>query len=83
MAYEQKDGSFYLKKNEFKKDPKHPDFKARGTIGGVSYDAAVWGRKDVQGDLVLSLLVTPSREQGAPKQKTVATQQDIEEFFSS
>ena len=51
MAYEQKDNSGNLFKNEEKTDqnPNWPDYKGHGIIGGVEYYLSAWIKKATKG----------------------------------
>jgi hypothetical protein len=68
--YQRRDGSFSLFKNDYKKSEKHPDFKGKGAIGGVDYEAALWKRKSQRdGTVYLSLSIKPAMEREARKQE--------------
>lgn len=42
MAYEQREGSGSLFKNDRKEQPNHPDYKGSALIGGVEYWVSAW-----------------------------------------
>jgi hypothetical protein len=57
MAYEQKDNSGTLFRNDRKEQEKHPDRKGEALIDGVPYWVAGWIKKGKSGDF-LSLAFT-------------------------
>lgn len=68
MAYEQKDGSGALFKNDKGDNPKRPDYRGDITIGGVRYDLAAW-LKDGRNGKFMSLSAKPQdAERRAPSQ---------------
>lgn len=42
MAYEQKDNTGSLFKNDYKKSEKQPDYKGSALIGGTEYAVSAW-----------------------------------------
>lgn len=55
MAYEQKDNSGSLFKNDKKTTDKHPDRKGSAMIDGVQYWVSGWVRQDKSGNPWMSL----------------------------
>jgi hypothetical protein len=49
MAYEQKEGSGALFKNDKGDNPKRPDYRGDITLGGVKYDLAAWIKEGNKG----------------------------------
>ena len=50
MAYEQKDNSGSLFKNDKKASDSHPNAKGSAKIGGVEYWVSAWTKKDKNGN---------------------------------
>lgn len=69
MAYEQKDNSGSLFKNERKEKDTHPDRTGSAMIGGVPYWVNGWVKQDKNGNPWLSLAFKP-KEAAAPKRQT-------------
>ncbi len=63
MAFEQRDNSGALFKNERKEKDTHPDYKGNARLGGVDYDIAAWV-KEAQGTgkKYFSLSIKPKEE---------------------
>ena len=72
MAYEQKDNSGSLFKNDRKENDKQPDYKGTVKIGGVEYWQSAW-IKDVNGKKFFSQSFTP--KDANPEQKKTQTLQ--------
>lgn len=68
MAYEQKDNSGSLFKNDRKEKDTHPDYKGTVKIGGVEYWQSAWV-KEVNGRKYFSQSFTP-KEQTKVKEQT-------------
>jgi hypothetical protein len=49
MAYEQRDNSGTLSKNDFKKAAKQPDYRGTAMIGGVEYSIGAWIKEGNKG----------------------------------
>ena len=58
MAYEQKDMSGSLFKNDQKTTDSHPNAKGTAKIGGVEYWVSAWTKKDKNGNPWQSLSFT-------------------------
>jgi uncharacterized protein (DUF736 family) len=75
MAYEQKDGSGSLFKNE-KQKPTQPDYRGSIRINGVDLDLAAWIKKSAKGTTYMSLNAQPKRERDERKEAPPARQDD-------
>ena len=64
MAYEQKDNSGSLFKNDKKEKDTHPDYRGDCTVNGVKKSIGAWIKKDKNGKSFISLSF------GEPFQKT-------------
>ena len=72
MAYEKRDNSGALFKNDRKESDKHPDYKGDLTIGGQDYWLSAWIKKSSTGKSFMSLAVTPKeRREEKPTTKPV------------
>lgn len=67
MAYEQKDMSGSLFKND-KESDKHPDYKGSCTINGTQYWMAAWLKEGKNGKW-MSFSFKPKEQKDAPKAK--------------
>ena len=66
MAYEQKENSGSLFKNEKKETEKHPNATGSAFIGGVEYWVSAWTKRDKNDNPWQSLSFTPKdKTQGA------------------
>ena len=65
MAYEQKDNSGSVFKNERKEKDTHPDRTGSATIGGVAYWVNGWVKQDKNGNQYLSLAFKPKETPAA------------------
>lgn len=61
MAYEQKDGSGALFKNDKGDNPKRPDYRGDIMIGGVRYDLAAWIKEGNKGKF-MSISAKPQQQ---------------------
>lgn len=59
MAYEQKENSGSLFKNDKKTSDSQPNAKGEAKIGGVVYWVSAWTKKDKNGNPWQSLAFTP------------------------
>jgi uncharacterized protein (DUF736 family) len=64
MAYEMKDGSFSLFKNDKKLTDKHPDYKGSIKINGVEHWFDAWMKETKEGKLYLSGRIGDQKKQG-------------------
>jgi len=75
MAYEQRDNSGSLFKNDYKKTAAQPDYTGNGMFNGIEGKISAW-LKDGQRGKYMSLAFTPKDELGerASAPKTVSPQ---------
>lgn len=66
MAYEQRDNSGSLFRNDKKETEQHPNLKGSAMIGGEEYWVSAWTKLSKSGEKWVSLAFTPKQEQ-APK----------------
>jgi uncharacterized protein (DUF736 family) len=66
MAYEQKDYSGGLWKNERKEQPNHPDYTGKAMIDGVEYWVSAWVKEMKDGKKYFSIAYKP-KEERAPQ----------------
>jgi predicted carbohydrate-binding protein with CBM5 and CBM33 domain len=50
MAFELREKTGYINKNNFKKEEKHPDYKGETLYNGKPINIALWSRKDRAGN---------------------------------
>lgn len=67
MAFEKRDNSGTLGRNDKKTESKHPDHKGQATVGGVDYWVSAWIKEGANGRF-FSLSFTPkdARPSSAP-----------------
>lgn len=70
MAYEMKDFSGSLFKNERKEKDTHPNATGTALIDGVEYWVSAWTKKDKNGNNWQSLAFKPKDEAGTMQVKT-------------
>lgn len=70
MAFEQRDNSGSLFKNDKKDGDKHPDRKGSAMIGGVHYWVSGWVKQDRNGNPWMSLSFQP-KEQATRSQEQI------------
>ena len=63
MAYETRDNSGSLFKNNYKEKENQPDRTGKARIGGVDYKISGWVKKTQSGDQYLSLSFQVAKEQ--------------------
>ena len=66
MAYEQKDNSGVLFKNDKKTEDKHPDYKGNIQVAGIDYWISAWLKTGKKGKF-LSLSVQPKQREQKPE----------------
>jgi uncharacterized protein (DUF736 family) len=74
MAYEQKDNSGSLFKNDRKEADSHPDYKGSALIGGVEHWLDAWINTAKDGSKYMSLKMKPKEAQ----RTSVGASQDFE-----
>jgi uncharacterized protein (DUF736 family) len=74
MAFEKRDMSGALFKNDRKEKDTHPDYNGDVTINGVSYWINGWKKQDRNGNGFLSLSFKPKDQK--PAQQPAATRDD-------
>jgi hypothetical protein len=80
MAYEQKDMTGSLFKNERKESDSHPDYNGSCMIGGVAYWQNVWLNKDKNGKTYMSFKYKPKEDKrSAPAPARVAAPADMDD----
>jgi hypothetical protein len=78
MAYEPKDGSGALFRNDKKGNEARPDYRGDLMLGGTLYEVAGWMKEGAKGKF-MSISVKPkeAREVRQDKPQTVAADDDI------
>jgi hypothetical protein len=71
MAYEQKDFTGSLFKNDKKESDNHPNAKGSAKMGGVEYWVAAWTKKDKNGNPWQSLSFKP-KDNDAQRERSQA-----------
>lgn len=65
MAFEQKDNTFTLFKNDKGENPKRPDYTGKALVNGVEVRLSAWIREGKSGKF-MSGTIEPPREQAKP-----------------
>jgi len=74
MAYEQRDNSGSLFKNDKKEKETHPDYKGSCMVGGVEMWMSAWLKTGANGTKFMSFSFQPKDQQQAPARQTPARQ---------
>ena len=77
MAYEQRNNSGSLFKNDRKNNERQPDYNGNATINGKTMRISAWIKKSQNGTTFMSLAfeeVNGAYQQGAPQQSAPAPQ---------
>lgn len=75
MAYEQRDNSGSLFKNDRKEKETHPDYKGSGMVNGVEVWVSAWRKTSSNGKPFLSMSFQEKEQQGqAPVRQAPARQ---------
>ena len=82
MAYEQKDNSGSLFKNDQKKSSTHPDYKGSAKVDGQEYWLSAWIKQTKKGQTYMSLSFTEKSSDGNVK-KAVSQQGAAESLNDS
>lgn len=78
MAYEQKDGSGALFKNDKGDNPKRPDYRGDITLGGVQYELSAWIKDGKNGKFMsLSGKVKGERQERSAPQHSAPPPDDF------
>lgn len=78
MAYEQKDNSGTLGRNDRKTQPNHPDHKGKCIVNGAEYWVSAWVKQGPTGKF-FSLAFTPKDAQYKAPAANSGVQQSIED----
>lgn len=76
MAFEQKDNSGSLFRNDRKSSDSSPNAKGTAKIDGVTYYVSAWTKKDKNGNPWQSLSFTRKDEDAQQRSKPAATDED-------
>ena len=74
MAYEQRDNSGSLFKNDRKEKENHPDYKGTCMVGGVEMWMSAWLKTGANGTKFMSFSFQPKDQQQAQARQTPAPQ---------
>lgn len=74
MAYEQRDNSGSLFKNDRKEKETHPDYKGSCMVGGVEMWMSAWLKTSGNGTKFMSFSFQPKEQQQAPARQAPARQ---------
>jgi len=74
MAYEQRDNSGSLFKNDRKEKENHPDYKGTCMVGGVEMWMSAWLKTGANGTKFMSFSFQPKDQQPAPTRQTLPRQ---------
>jgi hypothetical protein len=77
MAFEQKENSGAIFKNNKPKNEKSPPLTGNAMIGGVEYWVAAWSKTDKNGEKWISFAVSPKNPTGGQRQ--TVKQVDLDE----
>jgi hypothetical protein len=67
---QQRDNSGALFANDYKKEPRHPDYKGKCMVNGVEMEMAAWIKGGENGKKkFMSISFSEPRQKDAPKQK--------------
>lgn len=85
MAYEPKEGSGALFKNDKGDNPARPDYRGDVTVGGVTYELSAWIKESNGGKKFMSLSAKPkdsrSQQRGTPARQSRRSEFDEDPPF--
>tara|TARA_B110000902_G_scaffold175025_1_gene198683 strand:- start:303 stop:617 length:315 start_codon:yes stop_codon:yes gene_type:complete len=75
MAFEQRELSGTLFRNDYKKSPNQPDYRGTSKVGGIEYEMSAWVKKAKNGNDFFSIAFQEKdeRESSAPAPKSIST----------
>lgn len=79
MAYEQRDNSGSLFKNDRKEKDNHPDYKGQAMVGGVEMWMSAWIKESANGTKFMSFSFQPKDQQAAPKKAAAPAAPDFDD----
>jgi uncharacterized protein (DUF736 family) len=79
MAYEQRDNSGSLFKNDRKEKETHPDYKGTAMVGGVEMWMSAWLKTASNGSKFMSFSFQPKDQQAAPKKAAAPAAPDFDD----
>ena len=80
MAYEPRDNSIALFKNDYRKKDDDPVMKGKGLVGGVEYEVAAWKNVSKKGVQYMGLKFQLPRDKGSSYSKPQPEPQPEEDF---
>ena len=74
MAFEQRELSGTLFRNDYKKSPNQPDYRGTSKVGGIEYEMSAWVKKAKNGNDFFSIAFQEKdgRESSASAPKTLS-----------
>jgi hypothetical protein len=78
MAFEQRENSGTLFKNDKKEEAKHPDYKGEALVNGVQCWISAWIKEGKNGKF-MSLAFSPKESRGGQRSSRPAAQSDDDE----
>lgn len=79
MAFELKEGSGTLFKNDRKDKPGHPDYRGEINVDGEIMELAAWIKTSAKGTKWMSISMKPKKSAAAPtRESTMKAVQDLD-----